>query len=82
MSRVPVLSEILESSKARTAYLKNKLRFVILALTDNDANFKLAAYNALKQRAQKRRQEPPRHFLRSKKGHLWRKNNHFSRRIS
>jgi len=44
-------NKLLEVSKARKAMLKNKLRFVILALTDSDAGFKLAAYNGLKQRA-------------------------------
>merc|ERR1711957_372859 len=45
-------NKLLEVSKARKAMLKNKLRFVILALTDSDAGFKLAAYNGLKQRYQ------------------------------
>merc|ERR1711957_948231 len=44
-------NKLLEASKSRKVMLKNKLRFVILALTDSDASFKLAAYNGLKQRA-------------------------------
>merc|ERR1712193_306098 len=40
----------LESWKARNNNLKDKLRFVIKALTDKDANYKLMAYNQMKQR--------------------------------
>merc|ERR1712119_16425 len=39
-----------ESWKARNGMLKDKLRFVIKALTDKDAQFTLMAYNAMKQR--------------------------------
>merc|ERR1711862_608969 len=37
--------------KARQNNLKEKLRFVIKALTDKDANYTMMAYNGLKQRA-------------------------------
>merc|ERR1712115_441225 len=43
-------NKLLEESKARTAMLKDKLRFVIKALTDKDASYTLMAYNQLKQR--------------------------------
>merc|ERR1711957_739085 len=43
-------NKILEAHKARNGMLKEKLRFVIKALTDKDAMFTLMAYNALKQR--------------------------------
>merc|ERR1711881_452365 len=43
-------NKLLEESKARSAMLKNKLRFVIKTLTDKDAAYTLMAYNALKQR--------------------------------
>merc|ERR1712139_638566 len=36
--------------KARNGMLKDKLKFVIKALTDKDAQFTLMAYNAMKQR--------------------------------
>merc|ERR1739848_16115 len=36
--------------KNRNGMLKDKLKFVIQALTDKDANYKLMAYNAMKQR--------------------------------
>merc|ERR1712070_414859 len=41
----------LEEWKARNNNLKEKLRFVIKALTDKDASYLLAGYNGLKQRA-------------------------------
>merc|ERR1712036_116273 len=44
-------NKLLESWKARNGMLKDKLRFVIKALTDKDAQFTLMAYNGLKQRA-------------------------------
>merc|ERR1712110_746814 len=37
--------------KAKNNNLKEKLRFVIKALTDKDASYLLAGYNGLKQRA-------------------------------
>merc|ERR1711861_109303 len=43
-------NKLLESWKARNGMLKDKLRFVIKALTDKDANYKLMAYNQMKQR--------------------------------
>merc|ERR1712203_198960 len=43
-------NKLLESWKARNGMLKEKLRFVIKALTDKDAQFTLMAYNAMKQR--------------------------------
>merc|ERR1712183_456660 len=43
-------NKLLESHKARKGMLKDKLKFVIKALTDKDANYILMAYNALKQR--------------------------------
>merc|ERR1712070_1182777 len=43
-------NKLLEEWKARNGMLKDKLKFVIKALTDKDANFTLMAYNALKQR--------------------------------
>merc|ERR1711937_998984 len=43
-------NKLLESWKARNGMLKDKLKFVIKALTDKDANYKLMAYNAMKQR--------------------------------
>merc|ERR1712170_77078 len=39
-----------ESWKARNGMLKDKLKFVIKALTDKDANYMLMAYNQMKQR--------------------------------
>merc|ERR1711896_40847 len=43
-------NKLLESWKARTGMLRDKLKFVIKALTDKDAQFTLMAYNAMKQR--------------------------------
>merc|ERR1712193_290626 len=43
-------NKLLEEWKARNGMLKDKLKFVIKALTDKDANYKLMAYNAMKQR--------------------------------
>merc|ERR1712151_534887 len=43
-------NKLLEEWKARNGILKDKLKFVIKALTDKDANYKLMAYNAMKQR--------------------------------
>merc|ERR1712160_38019 len=43
-------NKLLEAHKARSGMLKEKLRFVIKALTDKDAMFPLMAYNAMKQR--------------------------------
>merc|ERR1711959_718142 len=43
-------NKLLESWKARNGMLKEKLRFVIKALTDKDASYMLMAYNAMKQR--------------------------------
>merc|ERR1712170_307504 len=40
----------LEEWKARNGMLRDKLKFVIKALTDKDANFILMAYNQIKQR--------------------------------
>merc|ERR1712178_408541 len=37
-------NKLLESLKARNGMLKDKLKFVIKALTDKDANYKLMAY--------------------------------------
>merc|ERR1712066_989866 len=44
-------NKLLEEWKARNGMLKDKLKFVIKALTDKDAQFTLMAYNGLKQRA-------------------------------
>merc|ERR1712178_560661 len=44
-------NKLVEEWKARQAALKEKLRFVIAALTDKDKQFTLMAYNGLKQRA-------------------------------
>merc|ERR1712151_575061 len=44
-------NKLLESWKARNGMLKDKLKFVIKALTDKDASYTLMAYNGLKQRA-------------------------------
>merc|ERR1712023_370241 len=44
-------NKLLEEWKARQNSLKEKLRFVIKALTDKDASYILAGYNGLKQRA-------------------------------
>merc|ERR1711957_1076947 len=43
-------NKLIEAWKAGQNELKNKLRFVIKALTDKDATFTLMAYNAMKQR--------------------------------
>merc|ERR1711920_937807 len=43
-------NKLLEEWKARNNNLKEKLRFVIKALTDKDASYTLMAYNQLKQR--------------------------------
>merc|ERR1712160_128539 len=43
-------NKLLEAHKARNGMLKDKLRFVIKALTDKDAAFTLMAYNQMKQR--------------------------------
>merc|ERR1711943_80483 len=43
-------NKLLEEWKARNGMLKDKLKFVIKALTDKDASYKLMAYNAMKQR--------------------------------
>merc|ERR1711985_119706 len=43
-------NKLLESWKARNGMLKDKLKFVIKALTDKDANYMLMAYNQMKQR--------------------------------
>merc|ERR1712216_1086393 len=43
-------NKLLEEWKARNGMLKDKLKFVIKALTDKDAQFTLMAYNQLKQR--------------------------------
>merc|ERR1712166_690388 len=44
-------NKLIEEWKARQANLKEKLRFVIAALTDQDKMFTLMAYNGMKQRA-------------------------------
>merc|ERR1711939_1071716 len=43
-------NKLLEEWKNRNGMLKDKLKFVIKALTDKDAQYKLMAYNAMKQR--------------------------------
>merc|ERR1712151_468323 len=43
-------NKLLEEWKARNNNLKEKLKFVIKALTDKDASYMLMAYNAMKQR--------------------------------
>merc|ERR1711871_786966 len=43
-------NKLLEEWKARNGMLKDKLKFVIKALTDKDASYMLLAYNAMKQR--------------------------------
>merc|ERR1711982_139752 len=43
-------NKLLESWKANNAMLRDKLKFVIKALTDKDAAFTLMAYNQMKQR--------------------------------
>merc|ERR1712232_1370647 len=44
-------NKLIEEWKARQNNLKEKLRFVIKALTDKDAGYMLCGYNGLKQRA-------------------------------
>merc|ERR1711912_113742 len=44
-------NKLLEEWKARNGMLKDKLKFVIKTLTDKDAQYVLAGYNGLKQRA-------------------------------
>merc|ERR1711935_977042 len=44
-------NKLVEEWKARQANLKEKLRFVIAALTDQDKMFTMMAYNGMKQRA-------------------------------
>merc|ERR1711920_296508 len=44
-------NKLLEEWRMRNAMLKDKLKFVIKALTDKDASFMLMGYNGLKQRA-------------------------------
>merc|ERR1719316_1533954 len=43
-------NKLIEEWKARQAALKEKLRFVIATLTDNEKRFTLMAYNAMKER--------------------------------
>merc|ERR1712025_665902 len=43
-------NKLLESWKANNAMLRDKLKFVIKALTDKDASYMLMAYNQMKQR--------------------------------
>merc|ERR1712025_801331 len=43
-------NKLLEEWKARNGMLKDRLKFVIKALTDKDASYMLMAYNAMKQR--------------------------------
>merc|ERR1711877_73602 len=43
-------NKLLEEWKARNGMLRDKLKFVIKALTDKDANYILMAYNQMKQR--------------------------------
>merc|ERR1711957_912718 len=44
-------NKLIEEWKAKQGELKNKLKFVIAALTDKDKQFTMMAYNAMKQRA-------------------------------
>merc|ERR1739848_526801 len=44
-------NKLLEEWKAKQGQLKEKLKFVIKALTDKDSQYKMLAYNGLKQRA-------------------------------
>merc|ERR1740139_2148189 len=44
-------NKLIEEWKARQANLKEKLRFVIAALTDQDKKFTMMAYNGMKQRS-------------------------------
>merc|ERR1711937_506497 len=43
-------NKLLDEWKARNGMLRDKLKFVIKALTDKDASYTLMAYNAMKQR--------------------------------
>merc|ERR1712031_86734 len=43
-------NKMMEEYKKRQGNLKDKLKFVIKALTDKDASYKLMAYNGMKQR--------------------------------
>merc|ERR1712151_667552 len=43
-------NKLIEGAKARKVMLRNRLKFVIKALTDSDSAFVLTAYNELKQR--------------------------------
>merc|ERR1711982_133791 len=43
-------NKLLEEWKNRNGMLKDKLKFVIKALTDKDASYMLMSYNAMKQR--------------------------------
>merc|ERR1711957_820912 len=43
-------NKLLEEWKAKQGALKDKLKFVIAALTDKDKQFTMMAYNAMKQR--------------------------------
>merc|ERR1712178_599551 len=43
-------NKLMEEYKKRQNYLKEKLKFVIKALTDKDASYMLMAYNGMKQR--------------------------------
>merc|ERR1712050_324842 len=44
-------NKLIEEWKARQAHLKDRMRFIIQALTDNEAQWKLQAFGGLKQRA-------------------------------
>merc|ERR1712137_640555 len=44
-------NKLIEEWKAKQGALKEKLKFVIAALTDKDKQFTMMAYNGLKQRA-------------------------------
>jgi len=44
-------NKLIEEWKARNNNLKEKLRFILAALTDSEKAFTLMAYNGLKQRA-------------------------------
>merc|ERR1740115_71799 len=44
-------NKLVEEWKAKNGAMKEKLKFVIAALTDQDKQFTLMAYNAMKQRA-------------------------------
>jgi len=45
-------NKLVQEYQIRTQKLRVKLKFVISALSDSDANFKMTAYNQLKHRAQ------------------------------